>query len=107
MPRVIYILKDGSRREVEATAGESVMAAAIRNNVPGIEAECGGCLSCATCHVYVDPDFAARLSAMEPDEDDLLTGVAAERRPTSRLSCQIIVDDGLDGLIVEVPEAQT
>src|SRR5438876_8181234 len=90
MATIIYILKDGSRREVDASVGTSVMQAAIKNNIRGIEAECGGCMSCATCHVYVDDAFFDRLPAPEATESELLEGVAAERRPTSRLGCQMV-----------------
>jgi 2Fe-2S ferredoxin len=106
MARVIYIDHDGTRREVEADEGASVMATAVQNNVPGIEGECGGCLSCATCHVYVAPAWTGRLPAMEADEDALLEGVTAERRPESRLSCQIVLEPELDGLEVLIPESQ-
>jgi 2Fe-2S ferredoxin len=88
-------------------ADTSVMLGAIQNNVPGIEAECGGCCSCATCHVYVDESWFAKLPAKDAMEDDLLSGVAAERRPTSRLSCQINMTLELDGLVVRIPEKQS
>jgi 2Fe-2S ferredoxin len=87
--------------------GESVMAAAVRNGVPGITGECGGNCSCATCHVYVDDDFTAAVGGAGDMEDDLLDlGVAADRRDTSRLSCQIPLTEDLDGLVVRVPEEQ-
>ncbi len=105
--RVAYILQDGTRREVEAAKGASVMETAIKNNVKGIDAECGGCLSCATCHVYVDPAWFDKLPEPDEDEADMLGFVAAERQPTSRLSCQIIVSDALDGLVVRIPPTQT
>jgi 2Fe-2S ferredoxin len=107
MPRVTYVLPDGSRREVEAAKGASVMETAIKNNVNGIDAECGGCLSCATCHVYVDEAWIANLPAPEEDEVDMLGFVAAEQQPTSRLSCQIVISDALDGLLVRIPPTQT
>jgi 2Fe-2S ferredoxin len=107
MPTIHYILKDGSTKSVEAKAGTSVMENAIRANVRGIDAECGGCCSCATCHVYVADDFIARLPAPDEMEDELLEGVAAERRPGSRLSCQLQVSAELDGLTVQVPETQS
>lgn len=106
MSKITYLLADGSRHEIDAEDGESVMLAAIRNNVPGIEAECGGCLSCATCHVYVKDGPVDQLPERGEDEDDMLEGVASERRPESRLSCQLTVDGSLDGLVVEVPETQ-
>jgi 2Fe-2S ferredoxin len=107
MPVVVYVLKDGSERRVDVPADTSVMLGAIQNNVPGIEAECGGCCSCATCHVYVDESWFAKLPAKDAMEDDLLSGVAAERRPTSRLSCQINMTAELDGLAVRIPEKQS
>ena len=106
MPSVVYILKSGEERRLTVSNGSTVMRAAIQNDLPGIDAECGGCLSCATCHVYVDPAFADRLPPMSEDEDDLLSGVSAERQPTSRLSCQLTMTDALDGLIVRIPERQ-
>ncbi|MBT2300515.1 2Fe-2S iron-sulfur cluster binding domain-containing protein [Variovorax paradoxus] len=106
MPTIHYILKDGSTREVDAKAGTSVMENAIRHNVRGIDAECGGCCSCATCHVYVDEAFFDRLPPPDDLESGLLEVVAAERRPTSRLSCQIAMSAALDGLTVRLPETQ-
>jgi ferredoxin, 2Fe-2S len=105
MARIIYIGHDGSRRELELEPGMSVMEGAINHNVPGIIAECGGACSCATCHVYVAPEWAARLPPPEPMELGMLE-CALDRRENSRLSCQIEVDDTLDGLVVEVPEHQ-
>ena len=107
MPRVHYVLQDGTTRSVELDEGTSVMRGAIDNNVPGIDAECGGCLSCATCHVYVDDAFLPLLAPASDDENDMLSGVVAERRPQSRLSCQIPVAAVLEGLTVRVPERQT
>ena len=83
------------------------MRGAIDHNLQGIDAECGGCLSCATCHVYVDEDFFRLLAPASADELELLTGVAAERRPQSRLSCQIPMTAALDGLTVHMPERQS
>lgn len=107
MPAVVYILKDGSERRIDVPEGTSVMLGAIQNNVPGIDAECGGCCSCATCHVYVDPAFAGKVPEADIVENDLLSGVAAERKPTSRLSCQINMTAALDGLIVRIPDKQS
>jgi ferredoxin, 2Fe-2S len=107
MPTIHYILKDGSTRAVEAKPGASVMETAIRGNVRGIDAECGGSCACATCHVYVDEAFAARLPPPDELESEMLEVVAAERRPTSRLSCQLTVTAELDGLTVRVPETQS
>lgn len=91
---------------VQAAPGQSVMRAALDANVAGIEAECGGCLTCATCHVYLDADNAARVPAATQEEEDMLGYVAAERRPGSRLSCQLLAAADLDALVVQLPERQ-
>lgn len=106
MTTVTYVRPDGSRAEHQVTPGDSVMQAAISQGEDGIVAECGGQLMCATCHVYVDPTFAERFPDPTPDEDELLTCTAAERRPTSRLSCQLVVTEAVDGLAVEIPAIQ-
>jgi 2Fe-2S ferredoxin len=106
MPKVTYVSPDGSEVEVEAEAGTSVMMAAVTHDVDGIVAECGGSLMCATCHVYVDDAFADRLPEMSPDEDEMLEAAASERTERSRLSCQIVLTDELDGLVVRLPETQ-
>jgi 2Fe-2S ferredoxin len=106
MPVILYILRDGSTRRIEAKIGASVMETAVHHNVRGIDAECGGSCSCATCHVYVDGAFVGRLSPPDEMEREMLGGVASERLPSSRLSCQIIMTDDLDGLTVRVPETQ-
>src|SRR5438876_8112875 len=107
MAKITYIDFEGTARTVEGEIGSTVMETAIKNNVPGIEAECGGACSCATCHVYVDPAWLPRLQPPAPDELEMLTGTAAERRPNSRLSCQIPMRPELDGLVVRMPEKQT
>jgi 2Fe-2S ferredoxin len=107
MPKVTYIQHDGSSQTIDVPVGENVMRGALYNGVDGIVGECGGGLSCATCHCYVDDAWAGKVG--EPvlqEERDLLEGVAAERTPTSRLSCQIFVSDELDGLVVHLPENQ-
>jgi 2Fe-2S ferredoxin len=106
MPTIVYVQPDGSRSEVLATAGTSVMMNAVQNDVPGIVAECGGSLMCATCHVYIDPADVDRVPALTDEEDEMLEVTEAERRDTSRLSCQLTVEDTLDGFTVHVPEAQ-
>lgn len=106
MSIVTYILRDGSRREIEVPVGSSVMEAAILNNLRGIDGECGGCLSCATCHVYVDASSTAELQLPDDDELELLEGVATQRRPESRLSCQLIITPALQGLVVQIPDRQ-
>lgn len=105
MPRVRFIQADGRTSEVEGLSGDSVMETAIDNDIDGIIAECGGACSCATCHVYVDPDWLDRLPAPEPIEDGMLDCVL-DRRPNSRLSCQIRLRDELDGITVTVPDSQ-
>lgn len=106
MTRVVYIESSGNRIEVEVPAGLSLMEGARDNNVVGIEAECGGCCSCSTCHVYVDRDWLDRLPAIEPMEEDILE-LAHEPDPAlSRLSCQIVLSDELDGLTVRIPARQ-
>ena len=106
MPSITFIHPDGRRQQIEASAGESAMQAATRNDLSGILAECGGNAMCATCHVYVDADWLARLPAMSSDEDALLDGAAAERRTSSRLSCQIKLAADLDGLVLSLPDRQ-
>jgi len=105
MPQITYTDHRGVARTVEAHVGDSVMETAARNGVPGIVAECGGSLSCATCHVFVDPDDFASLPEMDPMEDEMLYGAAAERQETSRLCCQIRVTEDLD-LRVTTPATQ-
>lgn len=105
MPRVIFVQADGTRSEVEALSGDSIMETAIDNDIPGIVAECGGACSCATCHVYVDEGFTDKLPAPDPLEDGMLECVI-DRKPNSRLSCQIRVNDEIDGITVSVPESQ-
>lgn len=107
MPTIHYILKDGSTRSIDAKNGASVMETAVLNNVRGIDAECGGSCSCATCHVYVDDAFVDRLEPADEMESELLDGVASERLASSRLSCQIFITPVLDGLTVRVPETQS
>jgi len=105
MAKINFIGPDGTRYDVEADSGSTVMEAAIKNGVPGIEAECGGACACATCHVYVDADWAAKTGEPEPMEEDMLD-FAYDVQPTSRLSCQIRVSDEIDGLVVTVPARQ-
>lgn len=105
MPKVFYTLPDGTQRVVEAGAGDSVMQTAVRNGVTGIVAQCGGELSCATCHVFVHADALAMLPEPSEDENDMLDGTAVERAENSRLSCQLVLADGQD-LHVSIPEEQ-
>jgi 2Fe-2S ferredoxin len=106
VPRIVFVKPDGERREVEAAAGESVMQAALNNLVDGIVGECGGDLSCATCHVFVDPEWHDALPEASDDEEDMLEATSEEPTKFSRLSCQIKCDDKLDGLVVHLPATQ-
>jgi ferredoxin, 2Fe-2S len=106
VPKVIFVALDGSRRPIDAAVGDSVMATAVKNGVPGIVGECGGNLSCATCHVYVDEDFLELVGPANDLEEDMLDLGVSDRRTTSRLSCQIKIVEALDGLTVELPEEQ-
>ncbi|MDB5572385.1 MAG: fdxB [Hyphomicrobiales bacterium] len=105
MVKITFVDAAGQSRTVDAEEGSTVMEAAIRNDVPGIEAECGGACACATCHVYVDDAFMEKLPKAEPMEEDMLD-FAYDVRPTSRLSCQIRVSAAIDGLVVHTPEQQ-
>ena len=107
MTRVTCIEPDGNSVSVDIRDGWSLMQGAKSQGVEGIEAQCGGACSCATCHCYVDPAWYARLPAPGEAESLMLTNVAAEQRPTSRLSCQIRIEPGLDGLVVAFPERQS
>ena len=106
MPIVIFQLPDGTQRKVTGASGTVLMQAAVSNDVSGIVAECGGNAACATCHVYVDARQSEQVGPPNDVEDEMLDFTAAERRPTSRLSCQIQLSDALDGLVVHVPEEQ-
>jgi ferredoxin, 2Fe-2S len=105
MVKISYIDAQGTTRTVEAEEGSTVMETAIRNDVPGIVAECGGACACATCHVYVDEEWKEIVGEPSPMEEDMLD-FAADVRPTSRLSCQIRVRPELDGLVVQTPKQQ-
>ena len=101
MPKLIVVTREGEEREIMGEAGLSVMEVIRDAGIDEILALCGGCCSCATCHVHVDPDFAAKLKPMSPDEDDLLDSTS-DRDEFSRLSCQIELTEGLDGLKVRI-----
>ncbi len=107
MAKVTFLSHSGVRREVEIPAGWSLMEGAVQNSVEGIVAECGGGCACATCHVFVDRAWLDKLPARGADENDLLECTAIERQPNSRLSCQIKLNEQLDGLLVVLPERQT
>jgi ferredoxin, 2Fe-2S len=105
MPKVTYIENNGKSHLIEVSNGLSVMEGAVQNNIPGIDADCGGACACATCHVYVDEKWITRLPEQESAETDMLD-VAYEPNKLSRLGCQIIVTDELDGLVVKMPLKQ-
>ncbi len=107
MPKVILVASDGARRELDVPIGWSIMESAIQNDVVGIVAECGGGCACATCHVIVSDEWAARLNPASANENDLLECTAAPREAHSRLSCQIKMTADLDGLTVRIPDRQT
>jgi 2Fe-2S ferredoxin len=106
VPKVIYVGEAGDERVIDATVGESVMAAAVKNGVPGIIGECGGNASCATCHVWVRDEFLPLIGTPSATEEDLLDLGVADRREGSRLCCQISMSAELDGLTVVVPADQ-
>ena len=106
MAKITYIEHNGTNHTVDVQNGLTVMEGAVQNNIPGIDADCGGGMACATCHVYVKEDWYDKLPKKEMGEDDMLDQ-AYEPKKNSRLSCQIIVSDDLDGLIVDMPEKQT
>ena len=109
MPATItvhLVAADGTRRTVGARVGQSLMRAAVDAGEEGIAADCGGCLSCATCHVIVDPAWAARVGPPSDDEAYMLEMTASPQQARSRLSCQITLDGSLDGLVVQLPDKQ-
>ncbi len=105
MTKITFIDASGQSRTVDAEDGSTVMEAALKNSIPGIEAECGGACACATCHVYVDDAWVEKLGKAEQMEEDMLD-FAFDVRPNSRLSCQIKVRAEIDGLTVSTPEKQ-
>ena len=105
MPKITYIEHNGESHEIEVANGLSVMEGAVQNNIPGIDADCGGSCACATCHVYVDEKWFIKLPKKDSAEEDMLD-MAFEPKKNSRLSCQIMVADQLDGLVVNLPVKQ-
>ncbi len=105
MPKVTFIEFDGTAHEVDVPAGGSVMEAAVSNNVPGIDADCGGACACATCHEFGNEAWMDKVGESGDMEQSMLD-FAENVRSTSRLSCQIVLTDELDGLVVDMPEAQ-
>ena len=106
MVQITYVEHDGTEHVVDSQAGASLMQAAIDNLVPGIDADCGGGMACATCHVYVKDGWFDKIPPKEDGEEDMLD-MAFEPKKNSRLSCQIIISDELDGLIINIPSKQS
>ena len=105
MAKIIFIEHSGATHAVDAKSGLTVMEAAVKNNVPGIDADCGGACACATCHVYVDDAWLEKTGARSAMEESMLD-FAENVKPNSRLSCQIKIADALDGMTVRLPESQ-
>ena len=106
MPKIIYITSENETHTIDVDNGLTVMEGAVQNNIPGIDADCGGGMACATCHVYVKQDWFDKLPKKEDGEEDMLD-MAFEPKKNSRLSCQIVVSDEISGLIVTTPEKQS
>ena len=106
MSKITYIEHSGKQHTIDVKNGLTVMEGAIQNNIPGIDADCGGSMACATCHVYVKEEWFDKLLKKEDGEEDMLD-MAYEPKKLSRLSCQLIVSDKLDGLVVTMPEKQS
>ena len=106
MPKITYIDSNGNSKTIDIANGLSVMEGAIQNNIPGIDADCGGGMACATCHVYVKEEWLNKLDKPEDAEQDMID-MAFEPKKNSRLSCQLIVSDEMDGLVVNIPSKQS
>jgi len=106
MTKIIFITHQGAETTTDAKDGETLLQVAHANNIAGVVGECGGCLSCATCHVYLDGAWQDKLPPVKPDEDTMLDGTYDDREPTSRLACQVHVSPEHDGLVVRLPERQ-
>lgn len=106
MPKVTFIEHGGAVHTIETTGGQSLMQVAMSNRVPGIIADCGGSCSCATCHVYVDPQWAEKIPAPTSAEKDMIE-CALHVQENSRLSCQIELGEATDGIVIRLPESQT
>ena len=105
MPKITYIDSSGNQKTIEVDKGLSVMEGAVQSNIPGIDADCGGGMACATCHVYVKEEWFNKLPKAEDAEQDMID-MAFEPKKNSRLSCQLIVSDELEGLVVTTPSKQ-
>ena len=107
VPVVNFVLNNGTQKAVAANFGDSIMQVATNNMIPGIEAVCGGFCNCATCHVFVGEAWLDMLPAPTMEEDEMLDGTAVDRRPASRLACQIKLSGALDGIEIIMPERQS
>ena len=105
MAKIIFIGPGGSERQVDAAIGDTVMSAAVNNDIPGILADCGSACSCATCHVYIEPEWMTAVGQADAPESEMLE-LAIEPAQNSRLSCQIVITAALDGLVVRMPASQ-
>ena len=106
MAKITYIEHSGKKHTIDVANGLSIMEGAVQNNIQGIDADCGGAMACATCHVYVKEEWFNKLPQKEQGEEDMLD-MAFEPKKNSRLSCQILVSKELDGIVVDLPEKQT
>ena len=106
MPKITYITSDNKIHNIDVDNGLTVMEGAVQNDIPGIDADCGGGMACATCHVYINEEWLDKLPTKEDGEEDMLD-MAFEPKKNSRLSCQIIISDELDGLTVNIPSKQS
>ncbi|MFY8170964.1 MAG: 2Fe-2S iron-sulfur cluster-binding protein [Candidatus Fonsibacter sp.] len=106
MPKITYIEHNGKEHQIEMPIGYSIMEGAIKNSIPGIDADCGGSCACATCHVYVDENFLNKIPKAQESEQDMIDFVQ-DADKSSRLSCQIIITNDLDGIVVRMPKKQS
>ena len=106
MPKITYIEHNGKKHTIDVANGLTVMEGAIQNNIPGIDADCGGSMACATCHVYVEKEWFNKLPKKEDGEEDMID-MAYEPNKFSRLSCQLTVSNDLEGLVVQLPKKQS
>ena len=106
MPKITYIEHKGKEHHIEMPIGFSIMEGAIKNSIPGIDADCGGSCACATCHVYVDEKFLSKVPKAQESEQDMIDFIQ-DANKSSRLSCQIVITNDLDGIVVRMPENQS
>ncbi|WP_293370393.1 2Fe-2S iron-sulfur cluster-binding protein [Nevskia sp.] len=106
MPKATFISADDTTIDLDVVIGSSLMQAATSGGISGIVGDCGGAMACATCHVFVDPAFLDRVPAISDNEDQMLDATAAPRQPNSRLSCQLVMNEALDGIVVRIADPQ-